>query len=54
MEVLVRDDVPGLAVLDDDKKVAVGWLTHRGVLRAYRVHVAPDAFPPRQTPKSPT
>jgi CIC family chloride channel protein len=32
---LLHGDVSGLPVLDGDRRTVIGWLTHRGVLRAY-------------------
>jgi CBS domain-containing protein len=32
---LVRSSVEGLAVVDPERQVVVGWLTHHDVLRTY-------------------
>ncbi|HEY2900689.1 MAG TPA: chloride channel protein [Polyangia bacterium] len=38
LHALVRDDLPGLAVLNQER-AAIGWLTHRSILRAYRARL---------------
>jgi CBS domain-containing protein len=38
LHALVGDDLPGLAVLNQER-AAIGWLTHRSILRAYRARL---------------
>jgi CIC family chloride channel protein len=44
---LMRHDLPGLAVVNGDKRVVVGWITHRSVLRAYQARVQAREMPAR-------
>jgi CIC family chloride channel protein len=41
VEVLAAGDDEGIPVIDDERRM-VGWLTHRRVLRAYRVRAGRD------------
>jgi CIC family chloride channel protein len=38
LHALMGDDLPGLAVLNQER-AAIGWLTHRSILRAYRARL---------------
>jgi chloride channel protein, CIC family len=58
MWMLAATDDEGLPVLDPDGKTIVGWLTHRGLLNAYRARAGrSNEWPPsagRDSPRPPS
>jgi chloride channel protein, CIC family len=40
VETLVHQATPGVPVISPERKLVIGWLTHRDVLKAYRTRLA--------------